>query len=151
MKEHLWIMKKDGAIESVYSRLQLETPGPGFQHYPSNISAGYDATYFKQITSQVLKVTASGQRFYTVPSTDTRDEALAVRVLAEAGVATLPPIDFEEIARRFAGPPPSGMAWRDSTPAPTPVTEEEEESDVVREFRQMIGAPAKKSFIRDFK
>jgi phage terminase large subunit GpA-like protein len=150
MKDHLWIMKKDGAIESIFSRLQLEEKGPGYQHYPNNINAGYDATYFKQLTSQVLKVTPSGQRYYTVPDTTTRDEALAVRVLAEAAVATLPPIDFEEIARRFAGPPPAGMAWHDSTPAPTPEAEEEE-SDVVREFREMIGAPVKKNWIRDIK
>jgi phage terminase large subunit GpA-like protein len=111
--EKLWLMKTCGCKESIYSRLQLEIKGGGYQHFPCNLSAGYDATFFKQLTSEVLKVSPSGTRFYAKPDQNTRNEALDVRVMAEAAVAILDP-DFEAITRQLASPPPAHMAWRES-------------------------------------
>ena len=52
--DRLWILKIDGAKDSLYSRLRLLEPGAAYQHFPSNVKCRYDFEYFRQLTSEVL-------------------------------------------------------------------------------------------------
>jgi phage terminase large subunit GpA-like protein len=81
----------DGAKESLYSRLRLETPGPGYQHFPSNPKCRYDEEYFRQLTSEVLRTSSSGQIHFQKLSGEARNESLDCRIYATGAVEILKP------------------------------------------------------------
>ena len=89
--ERLWIIKVDGVKESLYSRLRLEEPGPGYLHFPSNPQCKFGLEYFRQLTVEVIKTAPSGQKFYAKPHHDSRNEATDCFVYSAAGVAILDP------------------------------------------------------------
>jgi phage terminase large subunit GpA-like protein len=107
--DRLWILKIDGCKESLYSRLRILEPGAGYQHFPSNPKCHYDIRYFQQLTSEVLRISPSGQRYFAKPTGETRNEALDVRVLGFAGVEILDP-NYNLIKRKLEGKPPND--WR---------------------------------------
>ena len=107
--DRLWIMKIDGAKESLYSRLRILESGAGFQHFPSNPQCKYDIRYFQQLTSEVQRISPSGQRYFAKPSGETRNEALDCRIIATASVEILDP-NYAVIMRKLEANPPND--WR---------------------------------------
>lgn len=108
--DRLWNMKIDGAKESLYSRLRIDEPGAGYQHFPSNTKCHYDIRYFQQLTSEVLKTSASGQKFFEKPTGETRNEALDCRIIASAAVQILEP-QYDMIAKKLEAVPQND--WRE--------------------------------------
>jgi phage terminase large subunit GpA-like protein len=106
----LWRVKVDGIKESIYSRLQIEEPGPGYQHFPSNSHSHYDERYFKELTCEVLKTSPSGAQYYDKPTSATRNEAVDTRCYAEAAVAILNP-RWHKVKEKLDAPPEND--WRE--------------------------------------
>jgi phage terminase large subunit GpA-like protein len=90
------IRLKDGAVwlflayvdeikSKVYSQLQVETPGPGYQHFPDNYPDKYDDVYFKQLTAERLvtdKSRIGRHKLVWKLGEGRRNEALDCRVYA---------------------------------------------------------------------
>jgi phage terminase large subunit GpA-like protein len=112
--ERLWHLKIDGVKESLFSRLMLTEPGPGYQHFPSNPRCGYDLSYFRQLTVETLHTTPSGQQYYAKSSGETRNEATDCRVYALSSAEILKP-NFAAIARNLERPPDND--WREKEKA----------------------------------
>jgi len=78
----------DTAKEQIYSKLKIETVGPGYQHFPIT----YDQEYFRQLTAE--KVVTRMKK--GVPSREwvkvyRRNEVLDCRVYAVASFLNLNP------------------------------------------------------------
>lgn len=74
----LQMVGTDVCKSTVYERLQLETPGPGYMHFPQG--RGYDEEYFKQLTAE--RVYIDRTRGFTKRKwvkTRARNEALDLR------------------------------------------------------------------------
>lgn len=86
-KIDLRVINVSQAKEDVYWRLRVNTPGPGYSHFP----AGRDEAYFDELTSEALKVEYKGGRGRKkwVLAEGRRNEALDVRVYAYAAVLGL--------------------------------------------------------------
>jgi phage terminase large subunit GpA-like protein len=83
----LFIIGTDTAKDSVYARLRLPNPGPGFCHFPKD----RDEAYFKGLTSErvVTKyVKGFPVREWVKPS-NARNEPLDCRVYAYSALASL--------------------------------------------------------------
>lgn len=77
----------DSAKDSVYGRLRIDAPGPGYCHFP----ADRDGAYFEQLTSETV-VTKYVKGFPVrswVPKPNTRQEALDCRVYAFAALRSM--------------------------------------------------------------
>jgi len=77
----------DSAKDSVYGRLRIAEPGPGYCHFP----ADRDGAYFEQLTSETV-VTKYVKGFPVrswVPKPSTRQEALDCRVYAFAALRSM--------------------------------------------------------------
>lgn len=46
----------DVGKKMVYDRLRIETPGPGYCHFPSDRASGYDETYYQGLNSEELRI-----------------------------------------------------------------------------------------------
>lgn len=104
--EKLWILGVDTAKESIYSRLAIEAPGPGYIHFPEDDSFG-DA-YFRQLTSERREVRKrAGQPYvrWILPE-GRRNEALDTLVGALAVRKSLPARVERELEYRAAPPEP---------------------------------------------
>lgn len=78
----------DAAKESIYSRLKLERPGPGFAHFP----AGRDRDYFEMLTAEVRVPDYTGPQpdfVWKKKSPGARNEALDARCYAYAALCGL--------------------------------------------------------------
>jgi hypothetical protein len=62
------------------------------------------------LTSEVLKVAPSGQRYYAKPTGETRNEAIDTRILAYASVEILDP-NYAVIAKKLSSTPQND--WRE--------------------------------------
>jgi len=94
----LYVVGIDGIKASIYSRLMLTGPGPGFMHYP--ISEDYDEEYFNQLTAEKRKtryVRGFPKRVWVKKRP--RNEALDIRVYSDAILSLRRP-NWAEIARR---------------------------------------------------
>ena len=89
----------------IYSRLRIETPGPGYVHFPMSVG---DA-FFTELTAEHL---VAGRNRYGVPSKrwamrpgHERNESLDCFGLALAALRTVAPTParFREVAARLAG------------------------------------------------
>ena len=89
----------------IYSRLRIETPGPGFVHFPMTVGDGF----FTELTAEHL---IAGRNKYGVPSKrwamrpgHERNESLDCFGLALAALRTVAPTParFRELAARLAG------------------------------------------------
>ena len=81
------ILGVNAAKDTIRNRLHLETPGPGYMHFP----ADRDINYFAQLTAErVLVKVANGQRYrvWDLPS-GRANEALDIRVYAYGALCGL--------------------------------------------------------------
>jgi phage terminase large subunit GpA-like protein len=106
----------DTAKDTLYGRLRIANPGPGYMHFP--VGGAFDAAYFAQLTAEVVRTRYQQGRPYRVwilPSgkrneaLDTAAYALAARTATKVAVIT-PQIEFGP-----SPPPPE-----DDVPAPMP-------------------------------
>lgn len=78
-----WIVGVTEAKNVLYSRIMLPVPGPGSMHFPKG--HGYDARYFRQLTSEKRMLRyAHGKPYYIYEAGDRRNEPLDIRVYALA-------------------------------------------------------------------
>jgi phage terminase large subunit GpA-like protein len=90
---------------SLYSRLRIERPGPGYCHFPIEAKTnhrGYDSPYFKGLVSErmVVKRVRGKERIEWEPrSAGIRNEPLDVRVYATGALEILNP-DLERRRER---------------------------------------------------
>jgi phage terminase large subunit GpA-like protein len=92
----------DDAKGIIYARLQIEEPGPGYCHFPTD----RDEEYFAQLTAEKLMVKyyRGFPRKEWVKSRQ-RNEALDCRVLAFAALKILNPV-WSAISKRIGNVPP---------------------------------------------
>ena len=83
----------DKGKELVYARLKIGKSGPGFCHFPSDVSTGYDATYYAGLTSgKRIKLIHNGRTILRwVKPAQVRNEPLDLRVYNTAAVRILAP------------------------------------------------------------
>jgi phage terminase large subunit GpA-like protein len=114
----LMILKVDGPKERLYSQLRLNDPGPGYQHFPANPSAGYDQEYFKQLTAEKMVRGSTAPYFVKIHSR--ANEALDARIYALAAREFLPGVNYAKIAANLATPPESDWRPRKESAPPEP-------------------------------
>jgi phage terminase large subunit GpA-like protein len=86
-RANLFMVGVDAAKDSIYARLKIDQPGPGYCHFPK----GRDPQWFEQLTSEQIQtkyVKGFPQRVYVLPS-GKRNEALDLRVYAYAALQSL--------------------------------------------------------------
>jgi phage terminase large subunit GpA-like protein len=83
----LYIIGTDGLKETVAARLAIETPGPGYMHFPE----GREAEWFSQLVSEriVTRYHRGRAKREWVKPKDARNEALDCRVYALAALEGL--------------------------------------------------------------
>jgi phage terminase large subunit GpA-like protein len=116
--QRLFILKVDGAKENLYSRLRLTNYGPGYQHFPANPQAGYDATFFQQLCSESMRVAytkGAYAPYFDVNHSGQRNESLDVRVYGMAAYQIADP-DWDAVQRDLATPALND--WRPRQPEP---------------------------------
>jgi phage terminase large subunit GpA-like protein len=81
-KCYLFIVGVDKAKELIYARLRIETPGPGYCHFPADKQAGYNADYFAGlICERRLSKWINGHiKLYWWKPKEARNEPLDLRV-----------------------------------------------------------------------
>ncbi|MBT9175413.1 MAG: hypothetical protein DDT22_01089 [candidate division WS2 bacterium] len=87
----------DSAKEMIYSRLQIEKPGPGYMHF----SLSYDEQYFEQLTAERIitkYVKGFPKREWHLPA-GKKNEALDLRVINLAMLLVLNP-NYDVILQR---------------------------------------------------
>jgi len=78
-----WIVGVTAAKTVIYSRIMVPVPGAGAMHFPRG--HGYDARYFRQLTSERrLTRYAQGKPYYIFEAEGRRNEPLDIRVYALA-------------------------------------------------------------------
>lgn len=84
----LFMIGTDAAKVTIYGRLKIRTPGPGFMHFPE----AYDEEYFRQLTAEKLdQYLERGRMIRRWVKQRERNEALDCRVYAMAALAILQP------------------------------------------------------------
>jgi len=85
---YLYTLGVDTAKEQIYSKLKIETPGPGYQHFPII----YDQEYFRQLTAEkVVTRMKKGVPTREWVKTYRRNEVLDCRVYAVSAFLNLNP------------------------------------------------------------
>lgn len=84
---NLFVIGVDSLKESIYSRLRIGEPGPGYCHFPDS----YDAEFFEQLTSEhiVTRYSRGYPRRVWQLKRGKRNEGLDLRVYALAALASL--------------------------------------------------------------
>ncbi|OHB72096.1 MAG: hypothetical protein A2W23_08660 [Planctomycetes bacterium RBG_16_43_13] len=82
-KVHLFLVGTESAKQSIYGRLKVEEPGPGYMHFPES----YNVEYFRQLTSERL-VYRKGKRVWELIA-GKRNESLDCRVYSLAALEIL--------------------------------------------------------------
>jgi phage terminase large subunit GpA-like protein len=78
-----WIVGVTAAKTVIYDRIMLPVPGPRSMHFPKGY--GYDARFFRQLTSEKRRLRYShGKPYYIYEAGDRRNEPLDIRVYALA-------------------------------------------------------------------
>ena len=127
-KVHLWMVGTHSAKDSIYARLRLSTPGPGYCHFPKN----RDMAYYDQLTSEVVKIKFTNgfkKRFYELPP-NKRNEALDIRVYAYAALVSLN-IRWGDLAAADAAQPPV-----DDGPSISVESESQQETELRKRIRE---------------
>jgi phage terminase large subunit GpA-like protein len=101
--EQIYMVGVDTAKDTIYGRLKIGEPGPGFVHFPA--LDGIDSSYFEQLTSERVATRFREGRPYRVWVLEKgkRNEALDTFVLALAARKSLP----RHIERNFEYAPGS--------------------------------------------
>jgi phage terminase large subunit GpA-like protein len=113
--QRIWIVGSDTCKDTIYGRLRIATPGPGYIHFP--IGGAFDQEYFAQLTSEVVRTRYNEGRPYRVwvLPPGQRNEALDCSAYALAARhATRIRLD---LARRHE-PPPEGELFDDEALSP---------------------------------
>ena len=106
----LFFVGADAAKDAVFSRLRLDSPGPGFCHFPTDPARHYDGEYFRGLCSERRETKVMrGRRVSRYVQTYNRNEPLDCRCYATAAMELAVLLDHFDI---------------DARPAPRPVTEE---------------------------
>jgi len=109
-KGRLYLVDQVAAKDQIYATLKIAKPGPGYQHFPADLDAGY----FEQLLSEVP---VRGKRKYEKRDKDDPNEILDCHVYADAALAIYAPRDLADLVAKAQG----GGAPQ---PPPDPVTEE---------------------------
>jgi phage terminase large subunit GpA-like protein len=99
----VWTVGVDTAKDGIYSRLKVETPGPGYCHFPLS----YQKEFFAELTSEQVKtrfVRGHPVRYWYKPS-GVRNEALDRRVYATAALLS-GSVPWEVLLRAAPTEPP---------------------------------------------
>ena len=95
-KTPLFILGVDAGKALLYQRLRHNTKGPNYCHFPENEEAGYDAAYFKGLTSEKMVVRFKKWRSVIVwelkDSSYKRNEPLDLRNYAMAALEIANPV-----------------------------------------------------------
>jgi len=95
-KTPLFILGVDAGKALLYQRLRHNTKGPNYCHFPENEEAGYDAAYFKGLTSEKMVVRFKKGRSVIVwelkDSSYKRNEPLDLRNYAMAALEIANPV-----------------------------------------------------------
>ena len=96
VKTPLFILGVDAGKALLYQRLKHNTKGPNYCHFPENEEAGYDAAYFKGLTSEKMVVRFRKGRSVIVwelkDSSYKRNEPLDLRNYAMAALEISNPV-----------------------------------------------------------
>lgn len=108
VRPSLYHVGVDTAKDALFSRLALPTHGPGYCHFPSEPTTGYDTSYFQGLCSERRKVRIrAGRRVLVWVQSRPRNEPLDCRNYATAAMEILQP-NFEQLAEAAAnGPAPA--------------------------------------------
>jgi phage terminase large subunit GpA-like protein len=93
---NVWTIGVDTAKDAIYPKLKVETPGPGYCHFP----IAYQQEFFNQLTSEEVRtrfVRGHPVRYWFKPS-GKRNEALDRRVYALAALYARP-VPWEVLLR----------------------------------------------------
>lgn len=94
----LFMVGTDSAKTSIYGRLKIQTPGPGYMHFPE----AYADEFFKQLLAERLDHHLErGKTIRRWVQERERNEALDCRVYAQAALAILQPA-WEKIAENLS-------------------------------------------------
>lgn len=96
----LQLIGTDVCKSTIYQRLALQTPGPGYCHFPKDPAKGYGEEYFRQLTSE--GVSLQGRKRVWVKLRD-RNEALDLRVMGHAALA-IRNVNLEAVAQTIKPP-----------------------------------------------
>ena len=88
-KARLWLVDTVAAKDQIYGRLKIETPGPGFIHFPQDL----DGNYFTMLLAE-RPVRKAGRRAYEKVTADARNESLDLMVYALAALEIYGPRDL---------------------------------------------------------
>lgn len=88
-KVYLFRISSDSGKETIYSRLKINKPGPGYIHFPNNLPENF----FKQLTSEKrVKIRSQGiPKLRWILPAGRRNEALDIAVYALAAVTIVNP------------------------------------------------------------
>ena len=111
----VWIVGVDVCKDTIYSRLRIAEPGPGYCHFP----LAYDREYFDQLTSEEVRtrfVKGHPLREWHKP-TGKRNEALDRRAYALAALYSRP-VPWDILSRNAPDKPPEQSPANDTNNAP---------------------------------
>jgi phage terminase large subunit GpA-like protein len=112
-RDLVYMVGVDTAKDTIYARLQIGEPGPGYCHLPADPATGYDPGWVDQLTAEQKVTRYKDGREYAVwylPK-GRRNEALDCRVYALAAMKALPRAAKEDDA------PPVNKFAADARPA----------------------------------
>ena len=122
---HIWMIGVDTAKDAIYGRLRIPVPGPSYMHFPAG--GAFDAEYFAQLSSEVVRTRYQQGRPYRVwvLPPGRRNEALDTAAYALAGRHALRiPILLPRPEPRSSSSPPLDDD-DDTAPLPEQVDEPE--------------------------
>jgi phage terminase large subunit GpA-like protein len=109
----IWLIGVDTAKDTLYARLRISEPGPGYCHF----SVDYDEAFFKQLTAEQVRtryIKGHPVREWHKPP-GVRNEALDVRVYAIAALHSRS-VPWEILARSVTPPAVSSQQSAVSSP-----------------------------------
>lgn len=145
----LFIVGVDPAKSLLYSRLEIQEPGPGFCHFPN----ARNQDYFKQLTSEKLFTiqTAKGPKMEFRKISGRANEALDCRVYAHAALRIAAP-KFETLAPKYwpilqkENPPQSAQ---DETPNKSQ-PDAQKRTKSAKPSKKKTGSRRRKSFVNSW-
>lgn len=97
LRAALWIVGTDEAKSVLMDQLNVDEPGPGYCHFPTN-RENYDEEHFKQLTAERRVIDENGKAMWK--KTRDRNEALDCRVYAMAAKEIRRP-DYVRLERQM--------------------------------------------------
>lgn len=87
----------------IMKSVQAQEPGPGYMHFPSDESRGYDLNFYSQLLSEHEVAEGNSAKWVKLPGKE-RNEALDIRNYAMAAVRIINP-DFDACERALRAEP----------------------------------------------